>query len=59
MLPSFSSYHNAQRKCVLLSSEEEGTPVDGVFLFQPMVLEVLILFSFENVFEFFFFKSGR
>ncbi|NWY48445.1 CASPA protein, partial [Sylvia atricapilla] len=39
-----------KRRCVFLSSEQEGTPMDGVFLFQPkvglkyMVLEISAFF---------------
>ncbi|NWR17070.1 CASPA protein, partial [Emberiza fucata] len=53
-LPSFCAAKIHKRRCVMLSSEEEGTPVNGVFFFQPkvglkyMVLEVLVLFSFKN-----------
>ncbi|NXI32415.1 CASPA protein, partial [Sterrhoptilus dennistouni] len=59
VLPSFCPKMH-KRKCVLLCSEQEGTPMDGVFLFQPkvglkyMVLEVLVLFSLKNT----FFNSG-
>ncbi|NWU41566.1 CASPA protein, partial [Hylia prasina] len=49
VLPSFCPKMHKSR-CVLLSSEQEGTPVDGGFLFQPqvrlkyMILEVLLFF---------------
>ncbi|NXW75526.1 CASPA protein, partial [Hirundo rustica] len=53
VLPSFCPKMH-KRRCVLLSSEQEGTPVDGVLSFQPKVglkhtvLKVLVLFSFKN-----------
>ncbi|NXY06011.1 CASPA protein, partial [Pteruthius melanotis] len=34
-LPSFCSTKMHKRRCVLLSSEQEGTGVDGVFYFNP------------------------
>ncbi|NWX58764.1 CASPA protein, partial [Promerops cafer] len=35
VLPLFCPTKMHKRRCVLLSSEEEGTPVDGVFYFSP------------------------
>ncbi|NWT65625.1 CASPA protein, partial [Prunella himalayana] len=35
VLPSFCPTKMHKRRCVLLSSEEEGSPVDGVFCFNP------------------------
>ncbi|NXL74819.1 CASPA protein, partial [Leptocoma aspasia] len=37
VLLSFCPTKRHKRRCVLLSSGEEGTPVDGIFLFQPNV----------------------
>ncbi|NWV48918.1 CASPA protein, partial [Daphoenositta chrysoptera] len=51
-LPSFCYIKMHKRRCVLLSSEQEGTALDGLFQpkigFKYMVLEVLVLLSFKN-----------
>ncbi|NWZ89960.1 CASPA protein, partial [Nesospiza acunhae] len=51
VLPSFCPTKMHKRRCVMLSSEEEGTPVDGVFYskvgLKYMVLEVLTMKSYK------------
>ncbi|NXA77353.1 CASPA protein, partial [Thryothorus ludovicianus] len=60
VLPSFCPTKVHKRRCLLLSSEQEETPVDGVFYFNPRLdLNTWYLkFLYFQSFKMFFFNSG-